>query len=305
MSLPKSIEEASNLADQIQAGIQQQKAAEMAGKEDGVTATQQQLTTQQQIATPNEDAEVDKLRARYDSLQGKYNAEVPKLHEQLHSAEDRLKALEAENADLKQKALEAKKGVTYLTKDDEATFGEDVVDMVRRGAKEAKESASAEVEELRQKIDAVNKQLEGNRQMEFERVKADFSIRMDQLCPGWRQQDTDPGFVNWLKLEDPALGVVRQAVLNDVARSYDAERVAKIFNAYRAEVEAAKPNLRSQVAPNHSRGSVPPQGTGRVWTQKMIADFYEGARRDMYTPEQYQQISTEIDQAVAEGRVVS
>ena len=92
--------------------------------------------------------------------------------------------------------------------------------------------------------------------------------------------------------------------MNNAALANDAECVASIFNAYRAEIASkqAKSPLAQQVSPTHTAGSNPPSGPTK-WTSDSIAHFYEDARRGKYSEEDVARIEKEIDDAVASGQV--
>jgi len=83
-------------------------------------------------ATPSEGDE--KWEARYKTLHGKYNAEVPRLHSALKERDSKLNSLTEEVEALKQALAKPKES---LVKPEEVNeFGEPLVDLIRRAARE-------------------------------------------------------------------------------------------------------------------------------------------------------------------------
>lgn len=305
MTLPEAVQRQADFADQYDAAI-----AASNGAKEGEAPTQQVTegtehaqTVQTQTTTP-EESETDKLRARYSSLKGKYDSEVPRLNGRNKELEERIQQLLDENAQLREQSAQQEADAPGLTVDDEAQFGAETVDLVRRGVREATAKQNLEIERLRSQLQ--RQQEEAAKAADEARARREeaFTATMNRLCPGWGEQNNDQGFIRWLQLRDPQFGFQRQTALNNAALANDAECVASIFNAYRAEIASkqAKSPLAQQVSPTHTAGSNPPSGPTK-WTSDSIAHFYEDARRGKYSEEDVARIEKEIDDAVASGQV--
>ena len=143
---------------------------------------------------------------------------------------------------------------------------------------------------------------------------------LDRVNQGWRDQNNDPAFIQWLGQVDPMLGKPRQEALNEASIANDAIRISQIFSAYRpphpapsagASPQGGEPtgvSLEGLVAPGTSNTGAAPvstQETVMVWTQDEVAKFYSDVRRGRYNsnPQDRQRIEQEITAAAREGRI--
>lgn len=253
----------------------------------------------------NEDAEVEKLRQRYSSLQGKYNSEVPRLNAQVRELEARLQKISESNKQLYEALSKQDASNRYLTKEDTNAFGEDMVDLVRRGAREEMRGYYAAAERMQREMDELKAKVDQNSQQAASMATGAFYADLSHDCPDWESQDKDAEFISWLQETDPILGVRRQDALNEATARMDGHRVAAIFNAYRTlKQQKAKSNpLARQVSPERSAAAPSTPSNAHVWTQAEIARVYELARRGELTREQFSELEKEIDAAVASGQV--
>ena len=296
---------------------QAEYAEAIAGKVAGVPSKQDEAQTLQE---PNpepaqekpvvedkvgDDAEVEKLRQRYSSLQGKYNSEVPRLTAQMRELEARLQKANEANMQLHEALSKQDASNRYLTKEDTNTFGEDMVDLVRRGAREEMRGYYAAAERMRREMDELKARVDQNSQQAASAATGAFYADLSRDCPDWESQDRDPEFISWLQEPDPILGISRQDALNAATARMDGHRVAAIFNAYRTmKQQKSKSNpLARQVSPERSAAAPSTSQGAHVWTQSEIAQVYELARRGEITRDQFKELEKEIDAAVASGQV--
>lgn len=289
MPLPQSIQQAADYAESIEQSLAQgttEPAAPQEGHEQ------------------DDSADVEKLRARYSSLQGKYNAEVPRLNAQLKELDSRLQQMQKDNESLREELAKREQSKKYLTEQDEQDFGQDMVDLVRRGASEEAGKYAQEAQKLKAQVEQLHTEVMRSRQ-ETEAVReAEFYRTLAAECPGWEQQNTEADFLEWLKEVDGVYGFQRNEALQRAYGMWDAHRVAAIFNEYRSKKGAAANPLSRQVAPAHSRGAAQPQGTpARKWTQSDIAAFYDAWRRGRISEEDAKRLEVEILNAVNAGLV--
>lgn len=296
--LPKSIQQVVDESDRIAGEIAQ--------------PTDEHPTSQEPVAEvegnkEGQADELEKMRSRYNSLRGKYDSEVPRLNAQLNAVNEQIQRLTEENRQMKEK-LEANEQASYdLTDEDSDNFGADMVDMVRRGAKAETAKLYRETERLKQQIASMEEHLNQTAQAQSQAAESSarerFTMQLGSECADWERLNTDQEFIAWLQEPDPIYGFSRQEALNRAAERYDGHVAAQIFNAFLSTKKPKSP-LEKQVAPGY-HASQPSADVGgkRVWTSDMIAQFYEGCRRGIYTAEQAKQLEAEIDQAVASGAV--
>lgn len=310
MTLPEAIQRQADFADQYDAQLAAQANASN-GETTGETPAQQvteeagQAQTVQTQTTNPVESETDKLRARYSSLKGKYDSEVPRLNDRNKELEERIQQLLDENAQLREQSAQREADdAGGLTDDDEAQFGAETVDLVRRGVAEGTAAQRVEIEKLRSELQRQKEAAKKAEQETLRRRDSEFVASMNSAVPGWLDQNEDKGFIDWLKVVDPVYGFSRQDMLTKAANNYDAHTVAAIFNQYRSEIAQRKENspLAAQVTPTHTAGSSTPSAPTK-WTSESIARFYDDARRGKYTDEEVSRLEKEIDDAVASGQV--
>ena len=194
--------------------------------------------------------------------------------------------------------------VKFGTDEDRATFGDDFVKLVERGVEARTQEYRKEIASLKAQLEQMGGQVKTmNQSVEVSRHAA-FLADMDTMVPGWRTQNADQGFLDWLSQVDPVSGYVRNEILQAASAAHDSVRVAEIFKAYPGanQTKTRKPTLAQQVSPAKGHSSAP-KGK-RVFTQAEIGQFYDAWRRGMYTEAQGKAIEQEIEQAIAEGRIV-
>ena len=304
MELPESIKQQAEYAEALGA-----KFAGVPKEEE--TQTEQPKEEPKQEEPPvveekvNEDAEVEKLRQRYSSLQGKYNSEVPRLNAQMRGLEEQLQRMAEENKRLQEAVSKQEASAKYLTDQDSANFGEDMVDLVRRGAREEIKGFSTSAERLQREVEELKAQVAQSRRDAESMATGRFYADLSRDCPDWESQDKDQEFIAWLQEADPIMGISRQEALNAATARMDGHRVAAIFNAFRTmkqQKSHANP-LARQVSPERSAVTAPATPETHVWTQAEIEKVYELYRRHEISAEQFKEYEKAIDAAVANGQV--
>jgi len=110
----------------------------------------QQQTSSNEEASDSDQSANDPWENKYKVLAGKYSAEVPQLAAERRELRHKVQQLEKE--------LERAKNAPTperLVKDEEiAEYGENLVDLIRRAAREEVASKDAEIETLRAKLDS-------------------------------------------------------------------------------------------------------------------------------------------------------
>lgn len=247
--------------------------------------------------TPGQAEGDDKWEARYKTLHGKYNAEVPRLHAAIKERDSKLNSLTEEVEALKASLTKPRES---LVKPEEVSeFGEPLVDLIRRAAREEVQAKDTEISELRRKLDNVVVTT-------TETKEVSFYDKLASSVSDWMAINDDPEFHAWLGEADELTGEQRQALLAQAEEKRDAARVARFFNAFKKvqqdKAAASTESLASQVAPEATRTPETPKGK-KLWTRAEIADFYARDRRGEYTEEKAAAIDAEIQLAIREQRV--
>lgn len=291
MTLPTQIESAAALADGIQEQIVNPQAQDTVDAQEPVN----------DAVKPQDDAdEMRKLQSRYNSLRGKYDAEVPRLNQAVKDMEEQLNAVREENARLQEEAATASQRSAGLTDEDVDTYGSDMVDMVRRGVNESLGSVTSETAKMRAELERIKAQVSANQRTNEAAAEREFTRVFDEAIPGWREQNEDPEFLEWLKTPIPGYGVPRQIALNGAVQQNDPYQAVEIFKEFLNEKQAKRNNgLGRQVQPDYAHRSAQPAGTvPTTWTQAKVAEFYARAQRHEFSPEEYQRLEQDLNDAL-------
>ena len=261
--------------------------------------------------TPPTDVEEETFKQKYKTLTGKYDAEVPRLHQQVREMTAATKQLREELKALKVEPTKSKEKVSLVTDADRAEFGEDLLDVQRRVAREVSEEYS---DRLGQQ-DAVIQKLQDDLAKTGNQVgEVNFSQRLAQLVPDFAQIDNDDRWVSWLNEHDPMLRGPRRVQAQQAFDAGDVDAIAHYVGLWKetlAAPTAAKPNqaeLEKQVAPNRSANSARAQSTtqnSKIYSQK-DADRVWSKVRTLNTRGQYveaEKLEADLTVAYMEGRV--
>ena len=309
MNLPRAVIEAERKAEEALQRLQQARQPQQpeAGgapptepnAEIAPTVTPSEPAVQASAATqPTPPAEGDeKWEARFKTLSGKYNAEVPRLHAAIKERDSKLNSLTEEVEALKARLDSPQE---KLVKPEEvAEFGEPLVDLIRRAAREEVQGKDGEIANLKRQLEQLTGATTAN-------VEVNFYDRLAMQVPEWQTINDDPEFHTWLGEVDELTGAQRQDILSQAEEKRDADRVARFFKAFRKVQQdksaASSTSLEAQVAPEATRTPEAPKGK-KLWSRAEIAAFYAADRRGAYTEEQAAAIDAEIQAAIREQRV--
>lgn len=259
------------------------------------------------------DVEEETFAQKYKTLQGKYDAEVPRLHQQIRDLNAKLQELEKAQKKPESEPTKPKEKVSYVTDADRAEFGEELIDVQRRVAREV-------AEEYQEQIAAqakVIKELEAKVANTGNQVgQMSFAQRLTQLVPDFEQVDRDERWVAWLDEHDPMLRAPRRTQAKAAFDAGDADAVAHYVNLWKASIaDTQEPvkarrqsELEKQVAPNRSANSVKTQSVGRdakVYSAREVEAVWTKIRtlntRGML--DEAAKLEAEITAAYLEGRV--
>ena len=326
MSLPKSVQAQLEAAEAILA--QQAQAAPAQEPEANAQPEQEQPqeSVVEQATNPVEAKPVEAKPAetksdeatweqRYKSLQGLFNArvnelqvsnkqlaqQVQQLTEKLNQVTDTL----AKKPELAAAAVDPK---------DVEEFGQDLVGMVQRQVAAAVSGLLAKFDSIAQgfekRLADVEKQLGGATQTAAMTAEQLFFVNLSKAVPDWEQINADERFLAWLGEADPVYGLPRQAALDAAHQVFDVSRVASIFNAFKSQFAAAKPeqtrtNVDKQVSPSKVATQPTVTADKPIITQAQIQAFYKDVATGKYRGRDAEAAKMEriINEAIAEGRV--
>jgi hypothetical protein len=245
--------------------------------------------------------EARKWEQRYKSLNGMIESrdrQIQQLHDLIAGMQQHSQQAQSEETGSEQE--------TYITDEDNKLFGSDMVDMARRAARE---ESRAMVAELRKELNAFKQELQGVSKTAQKSVQETFQTKLANTVPNWRDIDTDPEFIEWLRSTPARMQVFSQCVQQQDVQgtAYFYDEFSKLKNKKTAEAEAPKQQkrqqLESQVSPGKSKGAAPNAQSGekKIWTRSEISQAY--SNRKQVDASEFARIEREIAQAQREGRV--
>jgi hypothetical protein len=257
---------------------------------------------------PEAQPDPESWEQKYRTLKGMFDAEVPRLHTQVKELTSALK----EYQEYVKQVQEAKpeppeKGKQPLVTDkDVEAFGEDIIDLQRRVAKEV----AAQYSERLEALEAQNKALMDRLTATGEQVQTvSFEQRLTLAIPDFWQVDADPAWVAWLNDIDPILRAPRRAVAMKAFESQDVEGVKYYVDMFKATRAPAKDDrqaeLQRQVSPSRTASATAAPASKKVYSAAEAADMFNriaelGRKGRM---DEAAKLDAEISAAYLEGRV--
>lgn len=257
--------------------------------------------------------DVEDFRQQYRTLQGKYNAEVPQLHQQLRELTQEMATLRESMTVTKVEA--PSEPVTYessVTDKDREDFGDDLIDMQRRIAREVAQEFGAKITAQQAIIDTLQKQVTDTG---AQVGSMNFSQHLNNLVPDFDTLDRDPNWHAWLNEVDPILRGPRMNAAMDAYNAGDAEGVAHYVGLFRASATVApgplddrQTEIAKQVTPTRSASTSAKAGQGKAQKVYSTRDMDEAWKRvtDFAKAGQdadAERLESELTAAYLEGRV--
>lgn len=324
MALPRQVEEAAAMAEELHAKMfnQQEQTPEPADEQEEEEVEDQEEDTselendeevEEEDELPHDDdvEELRKFKARYMSLQGKYNSEVPRLHQELKELKQSVfQKLEQyiDQRQQQQEVLQKPQEPDKLSAFKEE-YGEDFVESLRaliQAETEAKIMAT---------IKPVQEQVSSVEDIQVKAAQQSFMDYLDKTVKGdWKGlwEGKDPKFIEFLNQPDPSGLYTYGDLVQQYNNNWDADRLAKVFNIYldskqppkQPKPERPNPVKQAMVAPSRSTQHTAPKTTEKIiWTKDAIKDFEKNDRMGKYSPEQSKAMWEDLLSAVAENRV--
>ena len=265
----------------------------------------------QETKPKNTDEDPAVWKQKYKTLQGMYDKEVPHLHSEVKTL---TKELEALKESLTKKAEEVPKQEQKLVTDEDVqNFGEDLIEVQRKVAREVAsefesriEAMQAENQELRNLVGDTDNRIS----------ETTFETRLHRLDPDFHNLDSDPNWIAWLDEVDPVLRAPRRTIALQAYQSGDAEGVAYYVDMFRssmvkeepAQEKSANQELERQIQPVRTAANATPTSQkGRTYSNGDIQKMFHKAAMLNSTGklEEANKLEAEIDAAYMQGRVVA
>lgn len=322
-NLPKAVQAELARAEELQHRLSGQTAQPVTPVQ--TEEPQEQPPQQQQQEEPPVEPVVpavaqDAWEQKYNTLYGKYSAEVPRLYDHVKLLTTQLQSATQQIDELKKQTQapatqQGQQQARLVTEEDEQAFGADLVDMIKRGARqEAQSMISTREAELMKQLQTMEQRLASLTQTQGVSLREQYDTKLAQAVSDWRTIDADQRWLQWLSQIDPLTGVMRQALLDDAYQKMDVQRTAAIFNTFKSLVGIGanqvqqtqnRRELERQVAPQTSRADVSQQTQTKFWSTSEIQRFYDDVRRRRYSEKEAARIESEINAAIAEGRITA
>lgn len=320
MEMPKQVEEAAELAEQLHAQMFTPK------EEEGNPVDPPEVIDPEPDGgepkdepVPHDDdvAELRKFKERYLHLKGKYDAEVPRLHQDLRELKQSVfEKLEKVSTT---KAAEPEPEPQDLTDDFVNAFaenyGEDFAENLRK-------LIALEAQKLQQPIQG---KVDAFEETQLKAAQTNFVNYIDTALNDGREKPIDwqamwsgkdPKFLEFLAQPDPSGLYTYGELAAAYNEKWEADKLVNIFKLYAdantTKVEQTtepKPRVAHQqkealVAPSRTNTHVAPNTQSKqVWTQDMIQEFQKLDRQGKYSADESKALWDDLLSALGENRI--
>jgi hypothetical protein len=253
----------------------------------------------------------EKWEQKYKTLKGMYDAEVPRLHADLRDLKAQVDSLRKASETKPVELAKPKAAEKLVTDADVEAFGQDLIEVQRKVAREVAAEFRGELDAMRVENEKLREQLTSTGTQVSE---ASFEQRLYRMVPDFEVVNADPKWIAWLNEVDPLLRAPRSSVAQQAFNRGDAEGVAHYVSMFKqtiapVEQKADKTEeLERQLQPNRGATSAPPTSQkGKVYTNADIEKMFRKAA-DLGTKGQNdaaKKLEAEIDAAYMEGRVTA
>jgi hypothetical protein len=253
----------------------------------------------------------EKWEQKYKTLKGMYDAEVPRLHADLRDLKAQVDSLRKASETKPVEPAKPKAAEKLVTDADVEAFGQDLIEVQRKVAREVAAEFRGELDAMRVENEKLREQLTSTGTQVSE---ASFEQRLYRMVPDFEAVNADPKWIAWLNEVDPLLRAPRSSVAQQAFNRGDAEGVAHYVAMFKQTVAPVEQRadkteeLERQLQPNRGATSAPPTSQkGKVYTNADIEKMFRKAA-DLGTKGQSdaaKKLEAEIDAAFMEGRVVA
>lgn len=288
--------------------------------EEPAPATEKPLTAEPPKEEPKVTQQVtdEAWEHRYNSMKGRFEraqTQMTQQAERIASLERLISTLQAQPQTVQSSELKAER---LITPEEEADYGPDFLQVV---GKKAKEELLPELRKAYDKIAGLEAQLNGVGNYVQQDAQGRMMEALDRDVSGWREQNVNPEFLQWLALPDPYSGDIRHNMLKVAWERHDAPRVAAFFKGFLAEEAAyrgpasseapakaaGKPSLETFAAPGRAKTAAASNAPAEkpIITSAQISRFYADCAAGRYNGRDEEKLKFEkaIFEAQRDGRI--
>lgn len=331
MALPKQVQDQVDALEAYEKAVAEAKAANEPNQEvkpEDEPATEpvqqsQEPVSAEPVKSVEDDPNSQTWRQRYQSLQGQFNSQVPALQQQLKQMTDSVAQLTArlEAAEAAKAAPQEPEPSELVTKTDVDAFGEDLVDLARRIAKEEfgkRESTYVkQIEALESKLAEAKGTVGEVAQSQAASAQERFFENLSKALPTWEAVQATDECQAWLSSRIPGSTITWNDALVGAAGRRDVPAVVEVFDTFferhpalnpkaqQQQADTARQELNRQVAPGKSSASTTTPTARRTYTG---SEFQSESMRLMRlqqkgSNDEAMRLDAELNAALAEGRV--
>ena len=201
-----------------------------------------------------------------------------------------------------------------LTSNDVDSFGDDLIDLVKRGSLSVLQSELPKFfNDINARLAKLEGSVQGVEQVTAKNAQDMFFEALQSKVPDWQTLNTDQGFLGWLNEEDQFTGASRIELLQHAFGKQDVNRTATFFLEYKrlfAAPEASEPKenkVAKLVSPGKTKAASARVDTGskRTWTRAEIGKLYSDKREGRISAKQFEEFERDIFAAQADGRIAA
>jgi hypothetical protein len=290
--LPRAVVEAEERANKLQEEfVKHQNQPEPVPQPPAVETPAPPAVQNDSPPPPQEDS----WEHRFKVLQGKYNSEVPRFASENKDLKNRLQTLEEQIDEMKN----AKPPELLVKPEEIEQYGEGLIDVARRVAREELASKDNVIAKLQSEINSI-------KSVTTNVVSDNFFKSLTEFVPDWEALNANDNFLKWLDEVDELTGETRQSLLSKAENQRDPVRAAKFFNMYKKTSQSwaanSQTSLEQQIVPPVNQPSSSPPAK-KIWTRGEISEFYDRVRRGSISDADAIAIEADISSATIEGRI--
>lgn len=314
VDIPDAISEGAQQAAELHARLfpkAETPAEEPAGEEEKVV--EEQPAEEPEEASVEEPVDEDEsYRKKYEILEGKYKAEVPRMAAELKEMREMLKAMQTPAEEKAPEVPKQKQEMQEILERLTAEYPEELIDnLVALQRLQAEEAAERLMKPVADKTQSYEDQ-------QYAIAQQTFVEMLDSKSDKWRdiwnvanelaegETPSDPKIAQFLMSPDPS-GLYRNLdLIHEYNNRWDGERLATLCNMYGAETKKVPPTQRpdAMLAPSRVKSQpIHQPEEKKIWTMTEFHQFQRDAHNGVYDDATKEALWTDIQTALAEGRI--
>ena len=233
---------------------------------------------------------------KYNSMKGRYD----RAQSQISAMSERISQLEtliATQPPMPEPASRETAPTRLVTPEEETEYGSEFLSVV---GKKAREELAPLISQYEEKIASLEARLHGVQGHVVQSSQEKMFSTLDTKLPDWRDVNTNPEFLDWLRLPDPYSGAIRHDMLKAAYERHDAPRVLAFFNGFLAEEAAVAP---ANSGPDQTpKGKVPLENFAAPSRAKSAAAQNAPAEKPGFTAAQISAFYSDVRAGKFRGR---